>query len=210
MSSGCCPDAPGGWLGSGTGLSRPSEQTGASASVLSTRQLWPSGVGQDRGSVGPLPRSGALPSCRLHSPRGPAALGVGRAQASDRVRSGGVAGSGCGLVGRWLVWAAASWTKGSGAPGGVRGGGWACGRLNGWWGGGPRGTAMDRDASVRRSPGEPHLPSLFTAARNSVQADPAAVPLVTGLASYRGHCGWSPAGLPRLLPLWNPQGARRP
>lgn len=62
-------------------------------------------------------------------------------------------GSGQGLVGHWLVWAVASWTKGIGDLGGV----WGDLMVGRTWG-----AAKDRDVSIRDAPGDPARPAIYS------------------------------------------------
>lgn len=117
-----------------------------------------------------------------------------------------------------LVWAVASWTKGS------RGGSvWCQGDSRAWgetWGltGGARRTAKDRDGSIRDGPWEPHLPQLVTASgsqggpKSWESHPPTAMTLVVGVAGSRGHpAARAKAGPPHLpLDSGTPKGPRRP
>lgn len=72
---------------------------------------------------------------------------------------------------------------------------------------------MDRDVSMRGGPWEAHLPSLFTAARNSVQADPFGHggAFGHGLGRFQGTLRLEPRlGLPASCPSGTPKGPGDP
>lgn len=194
MVSRCCPDAPVGLAG-----------LGADRRVHLGSQHWTALAqwgGQDRGCVRPPgPEGGLRPAAGRTAP---GASGTGRGRGADRCvcagpltgsvwRGGGLrprldgtlSGLGCGFLDQrqWGPRWCPGWQLGLG------------GRPDGWLEGG-RGTATDRDVSVRSGPRERYLPSLFTVARTPVRASPAVAPSGTGSAGSRGRCGRSPGWAP--------------